>query len=922
MPDNPESRGGPPPVERAAGMKLFDRNLVDRIVDAVKSVVSPNRPAIEDPQNQSTWFGPGQPVEPVAPKEDVAGRQFDYPTAFNLTARPRSYEQINFAQLRALADNYDLLRLAIETRKDQMAKLEWSILPRKRPEENFRRQADDRCRRIESFLRKPDRVHHWADWVRMLVEDQLVIDAPALYLRRDNEGRPWALEPVDGATIVPLIDGSGRRPMPPDPAFQQVLKGVVAAHYTAEELMYFPRNVRTWKVYGQSPVEQIIMTVNIGLRRMTKQLETYTTGNVPDALIGVPETWTTQQIAEYQRYWDSLMETPNQRRKAKFVPGSLLFQPTHMESDQMSPFDEWLARIVCYALSLPPLPFVRMMNRACYSEDTETLTREGWKRLPELSVEDEVATYNPETGGLEFHKPKGLYVYPYQGEMLHFRTRTVDCLVTPDHKMWFRPEGGGSYRKAEAKDLPKGQFHFLASAEPYSGEELELTVVGDRVMQTDDYLEFLGYYLSEGGLSHTKHHYLITLAQKDPHMADRMQECIERCGFSHSVRLDDDGMTRWGIYGKALHQHLLLTCGGYSSDKRIPRFAFRLSPRQRRILFDALMLGDGHWDLRENRTSGYYSSTSRQLADDVQELAYSLGYSAAVSMHYEANGNRRTCWRVMISERREFSLRGEAVPNTPASVTAVPYDGLVYCFEVPNHLFVTRRNGKISIQGNTAQTSYESALEEGLAPMMVWLKNTIDDIIANWFNEPDLELVWDNIRKLDQTEQASLNLQLMQRGIKSLDEIRAEMGLEPLGLGHVIFGIGPMGVISVPALARAIKMGLDMPQPPMLPPEAVDPTTGQPLPDAEGMMGTGDPKADLLADVPPELLHAVGLDPAGELVAEAEGESEDGSGEAAEYDQNDPFGEDASETNLTGDALHPEVARTLRETERRLGAMG
>jgi hypothetical protein len=39
---------------------------------------------------------------------------------------------------------------------------------------------------------------------------------------------------------------------------------------------------------------------------------------------------------------------------------------------------------------------------------------------------------------VEYHEPVGLYVYPYSGEMVRFITRTVDVLVTPDHKMWVR----------------------------------------------------------------------------------------------------------------------------------------------------------------------------------------------------------------------------------------------------------------------------------------------------------------------------------------------------------------------------------------------------------------------------------------------------------------------------------------------------
>lgn len=65
----------------------------------------------------SDWFGPLAPITPLAPPE-VAGRQWDYLSGYNLSTNPRSYAPISFATLRGLADGYDLLRLVIETRKD------------------------------------------------------------------------------------------------------------------------------------------------------------------------------------------------------------------------------------------------------------------------------------------------------------------------------------------------------------------------------------------------------------------------------------------------------------------------------------------------------------------------------------------------------------------------------------------------------------------------------------------------------------------------------------------------------------------------------------------------------------------------------------------------------------------------------------
>src|SRR5690348_14559830 len=66
------------------------------------------------------WFGPLDPLPPVA-QEQAQGRQFDYTPGNNLQTQPRANEPITFQQLRLLADNYDLVRLCIERRKNQLA---------------------------------------------------------------------------------------------------------------------------------------------------------------------------------------------------------------------------------------------------------------------------------------------------------------------------------------------------------------------------------------------------------------------------------------------------------------------------------------------------------------------------------------------------------------------------------------------------------------------------------------------------------------------------------------------------------------------------------------------------------------------------------------------------------------------------------
>lgn len=274
----------------------LESGFVQRVADGISYIVS-GRPA---------WMDPGQPVTPVAGAVDdgTIGRQFDYPAAVNIQQRPKLPEAgIAFEDLRGLADNFDLLRLAIETRKDQIAAQRW-FFQLKDPEKRKAGVTDPRIDELTAFFAIPDRQNDWESWLRMIFEDMLVIDAATIYPRMSTGGKIYALEPIDGATIKRVIDAYGRTPMAPDPAYQQILKGLVAVDYTVDELVYRPRNLRTNKIYGYSPVEQVLMTVNIAMRRQLYQLGYFTEGNVPDTLLSVPESWTPKQIAEMQDWWD------------------------------------------------------------------------------------------------------------------------------------------------------------------------------------------------------------------------------------------------------------------------------------------------------------------------------------------------------------------------------------------------------------------------------------------------------------------------------------------------------------------------------------------------------------------------------------------------------------------------------------------
>lgn len=338
---------------------------------------------------QNNWMPPGEPIQPsLTPtqQEDVKGRKFDFPVGVNTRFQPLTDEQqraLNYQQLKALS-NYDMVRMAINTRKDQMSRLKFKVKPRDK-----KKEADARCEEVEKLLRRPSgKNQSFNSWLRELVEALLIIDVVAIQPKKTVGGKTLGFELIDGALIKKVIDETGRTPDAPAVAYQQILKGVPACDFTEEELLIVHRNTSTDKIYGRSPVEDIAFTINIALRRQVTQLSYFTDSNIPAGFLTAPPEWTPEQCAEYSSFIDSLLEgNLGNRSKVVMVPGSTSFTQAK-EPPLKNEFDEWLARNVCYAFSLSPQALVRENNRATAEQAALNSKEEGLGPLQEFLKTD------------------------------------------------------------------------------------------------------------------------------------------------------------------------------------------------------------------------------------------------------------------------------------------------------------------------------------------------------------------------------------------------------------------------------------------------------------------------------------------------------------------------------------------------------
>ena len=117
--------------------------------------------------------------------------------------------------------------------------------------------------------------------------------------------------------------------------------------------------------------------MNIALRREAATLDYYKAGSSPDAFATLPKEWTSEQIRSFQDYFDALMSGNSPRRRMlKFMPSDFKLIETR-QPPLKDLYDEWLARVICYAFSVPVTPFVSQVNRATSETMRMQATQEG-----------------------------------------------------------------------------------------------------------------------------------------------------------------------------------------------------------------------------------------------------------------------------------------------------------------------------------------------------------------------------------------------------------------------------------------------------------------------------------------------------------------------------------------------------------------
>ncbi len=349
----------------------------------------------------------------------------------------------------------------------------------------------------------------------------------------------------------------------------------------------------------------------------------------------------------------------------------------------------------------------------CFDEKTFVFTNEGWKLFKDLRGDELILTRLP-NGETEWSPILAMQKYFYSGEMYHLQGRRIDLLITPDHNLYLSVNNcrknckfcihkkycNNGFIFKKVSEIKTTKYHIPTSfkwngekKEYFEIERIEFELLrkrgrfykyikvrkGNYKIPMKHWLAFLGLYLSEGCVIGN----YIFISQKHTDEKDKfIREILEKLPYSFSKVPQG-----WRIKDIALAEYCRKF--GKAKEKYIPQEIKNLSSDLLLILFESLIFGDGY-----EEGNGYYKyiTKSYQLAQDVQEISFKIGFNAGI--HRKKNG----IYDVYIGYKKEtIRLDHKFFKN---NIKKVFYKGYVYDLTVKNHTLWVKRNDKCVWSGN------------------------------------------------------------------------------------------------------------------------------------------------------------------------------------------------------------------------------
>jgi PBSX family phage portal protein len=385
----------------------------------------------------------------------------------------------------------------------------------------------------------------------------------------------------------------------------------------------------------------------------------------------------------------------------------------HQHTDSMfTQYMEGCEERVRQAYRLPPILIGR-----CVPIETEFLTENGWKFYNEISNDEKLASFNEENEEIEYDIPLDRYEYDYKGDMYQIKDEYgyINFECTPYHKMLYQLEEDG-WKKDEIQDLVKylkdtngeGELclpvpceHYYCKNDCTSGE-------------LDDYYcewidsSFISTYEYDGKICcfTTKNGTIITRNNECMLVSGNSDDYTRSCYSEDTETLTENG---WKYHWE-IGENEKIAAFDYEDEEIV-----YVVPTYKHLSY----VEDGEMIHVENHSTDFLVTPEHTLMinDNEKYEDFIIEASTLENVLWTNEGFSVYTIDFEPATVHENDYLVYDTNITYENITIEKYTGNVYCYSVPEYgYFVTRRNGKVALQGNTADSSKKVAEEQVFAP--------------------------------------------------------------------------------------------------------------------------------------------------------------------------------------------------------------
>lgn len=330
-------------------------------------------------------------------------------------------------------------------------------------------------------------------------------------------------------------------------------------------------------------------------------------------------------------------------------------------------------------------------NHECHDYRTELLTIHGWMKYNEITLDTDILTVDKNTHKLKIEKPIDIQVYPYEGKMYSIKNKQTDLLVSPNHRIYYRQRG--KWKIDEISKIAKNGSHaYLQVSSTLDLPEYPIS---------DDEIRISAWLLTDGSIKapskRGKQEYVHFYQRESKH--HMITEILDNLGWKYSLKKRYRNITH--IMGKLLKSHeaemkinllspfhkkmLLLV----PSKKTLPDWVNKLSDRQFEVFLSSFIDGDGSRHISAPETSLMVYGV-KDIIEQLQTACFRHGYRTSITEYRIGN------FRLNITKNATTCLE-----SFKKKVKVVNYSGIIWDVTTPSDTMIVRRNGKISITGNS-----------------------------------------------------------------------------------------------------------------------------------------------------------------------------------------------------------------------------